>query len=319
LKVLRDVAKERTIVNFKKAGAKEEGLAKKLDMLIGHRLIEPTSMDPYGVIEKLEHIIDVRDYKFKKEMKKLLPKLTEAERRNLENMLECTYSLEFIYKFVRHYFLIAEKSKNFYLMLQLSMILPQLFGFAKGIASAFEAFHLGQPIGDGIGPMILYKMMQGKKAKKIVKDTVCVERKIKGRKVYLIKAEGPGGSVGETDKAVQKILELDPQVKAILTIDAGLKMEGEPTGRVEEGAGVAIGGYGIEKYKIEKIASKKKISVFCILVKQAYKEAIGPIGKSIVDSIDKVIEIANGYILEEAQKGESIIVVGIGNTIGVGQ
>ena len=39
----------------------------------------------------------------------------------------------------------------------------------------------------------------------------------------------------------------------IITIDAALKLEGEDTGEVAEGIGAAIGGPGIERYKINLI------------------------------------------------------------------
>lgn len=319
LKALRDKARRKTMEAFRKAGADEKKLGKELDRLIGHRLLEPTSLDPFGIVEKTEHILDVRDYRFKKEMKKLLPKASSVERKNLENMLECTYTIEFIYKFIRHFYLSAAKSKNFILLLQLNMILPELLSLTKSIASAFEAFRIGQPIGDGIGPMIAAKMMEGKKVRRMVKDTSVVITQIDGRKVYLVKAEGPGGNVGEPDKAVLRILEKESKVKAIITIDAGLKLEGERTGKIEEGIGVAIGGMGIEKFNIEKIATKRKIPILCLIVKESYKEAIGAMKKEIVDSIPKVLKRVKELIREEARKGETVIVVGIGNTIGVGQ
>lgn len=320
LKSLRDKARRKTVEAFKKSGAEEKRLGQKLDRLIGHRLISPTSVDPFGIVDKMEHILDVREYRFQKEMKNLLPNISETERKNLENMLECTYAIDFIYRFIRHYYLSASRTKNFYLLLQLSMILPELIGYAKAIASAFEAFRLGQPIGDSIGSMIVSKMMEGGKITRPFKETVQTVKMIHGRKVYLIKAEGPGGTIGEPDKAVMKILKKrKPKVKAIITIDAGLKLTGERTGKIEEGVGVAIGGMGIEKFNIEKIATKKKIPVLCLIVKQSYKEAIGSIKKQIVDSVDKVIARTIELIKEEAKAGEAIIVVGIGNTIGVGQ
>ena len=42
-------------------------------------------------------------------------------------------------------------------------------------------------------------------------------------------------------------------------IDAGLKLEGEMVGEVSEGIGAAIGGPGVDAYKIEEKLTKYKI------------------------------------------------------------
>ncbi len=84
------------------------------------------------------------------------------------------------------------------------------------------------------------------------------ETNYKNRKVVLLKAEGPKGSLGELDDALIKMLDGEhSDTKAIIMIDAALKLEGEKTGDVAEGVGAAIGGYGVEKFKIEEAAYRK--------------------------------------------------------------
>jgi hypothetical protein len=41
--------------------------------------------------------------------------------------------------------------------------------------------------------------------------------------------------------------------------------------------------------------------------------------KEIADSADKVIERVKGVILERTKEGDKIVIVGVGNTIGIGQ
>ena len=44
------------------------------------------------------------------------------------------------------------------------------------------------------------------------------------RKLFLVKAEGPGSTVGRPDDALQKIVD-NNKIDAIIMIDAALKME----------------------------------------------------------------------------------------------
>jgi len=319
LKFMRNKVKTKTLQIFREAGNNDLLLENKLETLIDHRIIQPTDLDPAGIVDKMSHIMDTRNEHFTKEVTALLPKISPAERMNYDCLLQVAFAINFLYKMVRHYYLSAEKTKNFYLILQLNMILPQIVGMVKSYAAAFEAFHLGQPIGDSIGPFVLFKLMTGRRKTKIEKNTVYAKGRMKKRTIHMIKAEGPGGNTGCLDKAVEKVLLKDKNIKAIITIDAGLKMQGEKTGKVEEGIGVAIGGWGVEKFNIEKLSSKYKIPMYCLIIKQSYEEAIGPLKDQVIVKIDEVLARLRKYILTKAKENESILIVGVGNTIGVAQ
>ncbi|MEK0326342.1 MAG: DUF1512 family protein, partial [Nitrosopumilus sp.] len=135
-------------------------------------------------------------------------------------------------------------------------------------------------------------------------------------------AEGPGGSVGEIGTAIQNLLEGSSQKKkanAVIMIDAALKLEGEGTGDVAEGIGAAIGGIGVDRYKIEEVASKFEIPLYAIIIKQSMGEALSVMKKEISDSVDKATLVIQRVVEEKTKKGDSIIIVGVGNTIGVSQ
>lgn len=102
-------------------------------------------------------------------------------------------------------------------------------------------------------------------------------------------------------------------------IDAALKLEGEKTGSIAEGIGAAIGGIGVDRFKIEEVAQKNNIPVYAIVIKQSLVEAISIMKKDIAESTDKVIEITQKIINEKSEKGDNILVIGVGNTIGVAQ
>ncbi len=152
------------------------------------------------------------------------------------------------------------------------------------------------------------------------KDTVMAVTEYKGRTLYVLKAEGPMGYVGEPGVAIQKLVEeMKVPLNAIIMVDAALKLEGEKTGEVAEGVGAAIGGIGVDKFKIEEVSSTQKIPVYAILVKQSLLEAITIMRKEIAEASDKVQTLINRVIEEKTKEGDKVLLAGIGNTLGVGQ
>jgi len=90
-------------------------------------------------------------------------------------------------------------------------------------------------------------------------------------------------------------------------------------GEVIEGIGAAIGGPGVDQFKIEESTLKYHIPLNAVIVKEDIGDAVSPMRKEIADSVDKVIERVKGVINERTKEGDKIIIVGVGNTIGVGQ
>jgi len=225
-----------------------------------------------------------------------------------------------IYKVVRHFYLMGKQTTSMLVIVQLQMVMPLLLQEAEALQSAISAFKEGQPIGDSIGPMIVGKMMIGKDKKIIARETVYTEGEYLNRKLYLLKAEGPGGAVGKPGEAVQRLVgEIGLKIDAIIMIDAALKLEGEKTGAVAEGIGAAIGGIGVEKYQIEEVATRFNIPVYAIIVKQSIQDAITIMRKEISESFEKVSSIVFSVIEDKTSLGQSVLIIGIGNTLGVAQ
>ena len=162
-------------------------------------------------------------------------------------------------------------------------------------------------------------MIKGKK-ENIAKNTVLTNTKFEGRTLHVIKDEGPNGNVGEVGSGVFKLVEdMKINPKIIIMIDAALKLEGEKTGDIAEGIGAAIGGIGVDKYKIEEVAANNSIPVYAIIVKQSMVDAISVMKKEIAESSDEVISRLTRAIREKSKRGDKIIIVGVGNTLGVAQ
>ena len=85
------------------------------------------------------------------------------------------------------------------------MVMPLLLEEAEALQKAIGAFKRGQPIGDGIGPMVVGRMMFGRK-RSLQEETIYSEDEYKGRKLYLLKAEGPAGTVGRPGEAITRLV-----------------------------------------------------------------------------------------------------------------
>lgn len=280
--------------------------------------VEPVSEDPSGVLDRLEHLLDVRKTRYEDEVRELAPEAGDEEIADLETTVEAAASSHAVYKIVRHYIAVAEKAQSMQLAQMLQMQMPMLEKTAEAYRDATEAFAEGKAIGDGVGAMVAGKLMNGSEVKEEVEDTVHAETEIEGRKVFVIKAKGPGARTGKPGELIEE-LSRNQDPDRILMVDAGLKMEGEESGKVVEGVGAAIGGPPTEKHKIEEVARKRNIPVDAVVVKEGLKEAITPMNESLSESVDKTVEKLKEAIRNRTETGDTVFVAGIGNTIGVGQ
>ena len=320
LKYIKEEGRKVTIEAIKEIGKPTADPSSRVDRFLEYFTIGPQSMDPAGVVYKLDHILDVRDERMKDEVKLMAPSSDEVQVNNLENTLEAAMALNFIYKVVRHYYIQGKKTLSLYVIMQLQMILPMVMKEAEAYASALKAFAYGQPIGDGAGPLIAAKLMHGYETRKVQKDCVVATVPFAGRTALVLKAEGPGGNVGKPGDAIETVIEENEgKIATLIMIDAGLKLEGEDVGEVAEGIGAAIGGPGVDQYKIEEKLTKYKIPNYAIIIKEDIGDAVSPMRKEINDAVDKAIERIRSVVLERTKEGDKIIIVGVGNSIGVGQ
>ena len=293
------------------------------DNLIGNSLenyfaIEPVSIEPIDIIKRLDHIITANEDKYKKDLRNSIPNVGVHMLNNIAVSLAIVSALYTVFKILRHYYLLGKKYENWVLLMQLYLLLPQLVKELMPYVRAVDTFMKGIPIGDSAGPLTAFKLAGLAPRIDIEEDTVYSIVEIDNRKVYVIKAKGPGATVGKPGKAVAKIAEmLDYKVARIITIDAALKLEGEQTGLVAEGSGAAIGDVGPEKIEIERIAVKCGAPLDAVIVKMGSDEAINPMTKEIADGVEKAYQKVLEIIRNRTKPGDNVIVIGIGNTVGV--
>ena len=314
----RKESRNELIDYLKKNTILEGDPVKKIDQFIDYFTIMPVDMDPNGIVDKVQHTVRAREDYTREHLKSISPQISDFELSKVQTLLEIASSLQMIYKIINHMFLTAKKQNNYPLILPLQMILPFIMEQAVAMKDAIPAFKLGQPVGDGIGPMVVGKMMLSCKKEIISFQTSLAKTNFEDRSLYLLKAEGPGSTVGRPADALDTITS-NSKIDAIIMIDAALKMEGEDSATIARGFGAAIGGIGTERFNIEAIATSKKIPIFSIVVKQSVSEAITLMTKEIADVADDVSAQVYEMIQENTQKGQSVVIIGVGNTSGVPQ
>ncbi|HIQ23535.1 MAG TPA: DUF1512 domain-containing protein [Pyrodictium delaneyi] len=324
LKSYRDTARDEARKKLEKLGARDPD--EVVNTVIEYFVIEPVSIEPTDIIKRLEKILRTEEERIEDIVARSLPQnVNDVEKKNIVTLLAIANALNTLYKFVRHVLLLGIKTKNAMLVAQLWMMMPFYMRIAKAYFDAIKTISKGIPIGDAAGPLVAYRLMKSLAVeagpREITKDTIYTVHCFEERKVIIVKAYGPGSTVGRPGEAVEKIVndELQGNVAAIITVDAALKLEGEDTGSIAEGTGVAMGDPGPEKIRIERVAVARGAPLYAIAIKMSLEEAITAIKKEIVDGVEKAVERVKKLIIESTRPGDTVIVVGVGNTLGVSQ
>ncbi|OYT35225.1 MAG: hypothetical protein B6U87_00665 [Candidatus Aenigmarchaeota archaeon ex4484_52] len=276
----------------------------------------PVDLDPYGIVKKIEHIMDRSENRFNYFVDKIAPNsnFNKEDKKDLKFASMGAMGVHQIYKILHHFIETLKKTGNIQIMLLLQMYMPLLIKMAKSNLLATKAFLNNIPIGDAIGPYIAANLMT-KKGEVLDSDIVVSKETINKKSVFVMKADGPGSALGKIGRAIEKLHKKE-NIDYIITIDAAGKLEGEKTGSVAEGVGVMMGGIGVERSKIEEVSAKNDIPTDGIVIKMAPEEASIPMKKKIFKATNLAIEKLKNAISESDAK--KILVIGVGNTCGIG-
>ncbi|MEM3291767.1 MAG: DUF1512 domain-containing protein [Saccharolobus sp.] len=284
-------------------------------------IIDPVNIEPTDIIGRMKLLLRTGEDKIRDLITLVIPGIDNVSRSKLEVSAEVVNSLNLIYKVIRHYLILAKKLNSVVLLYQLQFVVPQLVKISEAYSKAMNTFIRGIPVGDSLGPLVTsYLFMKADKKWNPSRDTVAGEVEFEGRKLVIVKAEGPMATVGRPGEAVENVVEeYKGKVSRIITIDAALKLEGEKTGSIAEGTGVAMGDPGPEKISIERVAVKYNIPIDAIIVKMSMEEAITEMRKEIYQAASKALDLVKKTILERTKVGDVVVIVGVGNTVGVAQ
>ena len=312
-------AKKKTAELLKKSGATNaDELTEKFAEWF---VIDPVNVEPTDIINRMKLLMRTSEDKIRQIIMLSLPNLDPVTRSKIEVSAEIVNSLNTIYKVIRHYLILGKKLQSYYILLQLQSIVPILIKMAESYEKAQDVFIKGIPVGDSLGPLVASRFLMNINEKWTPsREMVAGETEFEGRKLIVLKAEGPMATVGTPGEAVENVInKLEGRVNRIITVDAAAKLEGEQTGSIAEGVGVAMGDPGPEKIAIERVAAKYNIPIDAIIVKMSMEEAITEMPKEVYDASDKVVEMVKQLIRERTKPGDTVVLIGVGNTCGVAQ
>ena len=309
LKAYHNDAEEYFLENMKPVENYEE----KYRSMKNFQFSQPTSLDPAGMVGRLENVLDASEHKFKRFVRKNADTEDEEELADLNMAFKGVMGTHQMKKIVEHFQKLVNKTQNFQLVGLIQMMLPIYTELAESQKGATRAFADKAPIGDAIGPMVAAKMIT-EEPEEISEDIVHSKEELKDQEVHVVKSRGPGARLGKYGEAMEKLAE-ENDLEAIVTVDAASKFESEETGTVNEGVGVMMGGPGVEKSKIEEVATEHDIPLEGIVIKQSAPEASKPMKKEIFDAWKPAKKKAESIV--EEFDGD-VAVVGVGNTCGIG-
>ncbi len=291
----------------------DSSFRRKYESMRDFKVSAPTGIDPAGLVGKLELVLDSSENKFDRFIRRNADTEDEEELADLNMAFKGVMGTHQIYKVLRHFRQLINKTRTIQLISIIQMMLPIYRELAESQRDATRAFVDRAPIGDAIGPLVAAKMISNE-PEEISEDIVHSEEEVSGQEVHILKSKGPGARLGKYGDAVDQLAD-ENDLEAVITVDAASKFEGEETGEVSEGVGVMMGGPGVEKSKIEEAATDHDVPLEGVVIKQSAPEASKPMKKEIYESwniaVEKVEEVVKEF-------DGPVVVAGIGNTCGVG-
>ncbi len=310
---MEDMSESANRMTSKKIGGSIKDIKKSVDQFTEFFVVEPSNIDPYGLVYKIDQTIRGMEDRFDEFVDEIAPDKSKQEKQEINYALRAAIGLKQLSKMVRHFVELAKKFKNLQIAMILQMQMPIIEKIAEGEYRGTEAFANGWPIGDSIGPLVAASYID--KEKQIAKDIVMGEASIEGRKCFVLKATGPSPHLGRIDEAMNAIMAKN-KIARVITIDAAQKLEGEKSGAVAEGVGFAMGGIG-QRELIENVLLPKKMPIDSIVVKVGMTEAIMPMKKEVYNSLPKARTLVEKAV-KRAKKGGKVIIIGVGNSSGIG-
>lgn len=309
---MEDMSHRANAMAARKVGHSKE-IRHAVDEFTDFFVVEPSAIDPFGLVRKIDQTIRSMESRFTEFVNEIAGSKGYNEKQQINYGLRAAIGLRQISKMVRHFVEMAKKFKNLQIAMILQMQLPIIEKIAESEFHGTEAFLNGLPIGDSIGPLVAASLVDS--SKEVAEDIVMGETNINSRKCFVLKAKGPAPHLGRIDEALNKIMARH-KISRVITIDAAQKLEGERSGSVAEGIGFAMGGIG-QREMIENVLLPRKMPIDSIVVKVGMEDAIMPMKKEIYDSTKKAIEMINKAV-NRAQKGSKVVIIGVGNSSGVG-
>jgi len=275
-------------------------------------IVPPADVDPHGVAEKFRRLLEMGDERLEKMAGKLAPGADPELRARIVMCLKIGTGLRGILKFLNHSLETARKTGNLQMLLALQMNLALIMRTARAYMDGLRAISSCLPIGDGAGPLTAGMLIDEGDEREYIHDMVHVRKSYHGKDLSILRPRGPGPRLGKIVRALEEILD-EREFDRIIMVDAAAKLEGEETGTVAEGVGVAIGGSGVEKWFIENMILSSDVTA--VIIKMGPEEALGQMTGRILEACSAALETIK-RIMDESDAG-SVLLIGVGNSSGI--
>jgi len=285
---------------------------KALEGYLEFFIIPPSDIDPSGLADKYRRLLEMGDMRLRELVEKFPPAADTERRANIIMCIRVAAGIRGILKFLRHNLELARKTGNLQILVALQMNLALIMRTARAYMDGCRAISSSLPIGDGAGPLTAGMLIEDRDPKEYLHEMVYVKKRFMGKDVGILRPMGPGSRLGMIIKALEDVLARD-EFDEIIMVDAAAKFEGEKTGAVACGMGVAIGGSGVEKWFIENMALEKR--THSIIIKMSPEEAMGQMTEEVLKGCMAALDQIRGILSES--DAESILIVGVGNSSGI--
>ncbi|MFB6265842.1 MAG: DUF1512 family protein, partial [Candidatus Nanohaloarchaea archaeon] len=176
---------------------------------------QPTGIDPAGLVEKMEHLLDLSDDKMERFVEELQEgEMDEEQKADLTMAFRGVYGTNQLYVLIRHFRELIQDMKSYQLANMVQMMLPLYEEIAEAQKEATEAFVEGVPIGDSVGPLVAAKFME-EGGEEVAEDVVLSREEVEEKEVHVLKSKGPGARLGKYGDAIEQVLEEEEIEKII--------------------------------------------------------------------------------------------------------
>ncbi|MHA1521837.1 MAG: DUF1512 family protein [Promethearchaeota archaeon] len=312
----------------------EQEIKEFISEMLEFFVIAPSEIDS-NIYQKTKSLLSQRKKRYFELLRTFLQKIREPELLQIVALLLTTTEIDLILKNVQHNLTIGKKTNGYWFILQTASDISKNMLKAQTYRIALDTLTLNKPIGDSIGPLAVKEFVsrvnpefdfESENFLVIDNQFYCQKIEFEERILYCLRAKGPEIRTGNPGKVISYVLEsIIPKkslVKMIITIDAYSKLEIEKSGTIAQGLGVVVGSektQNLDKYEIETIAinQEPKIKLEAIICREALEEAMLPMSDEIKNSIPRIIRILKQMIRSQTKSKEIIIIMGIGNSIGI--
>lgn len=275
-------------------------------------IIPPSDIDPAGLADRYRRLLEMGDLRLQKLVERFPPAADTERRASIIMCIRVAAGMRGILKFLRHNLELARKTGNLQILVALQMNLALIMRTARAYMDGCRAISRFLPIGDGAGPLTAGMLIENRDQREHLHEMVYVKKRFMGKEVGILRPRGPGSRLGMMIKAMEEILTRD-EFDEIIMVDAAAKLEGEKTGAVACGMGVAIGGSGVEKWFIENMVLEHR--THSIIIKMSPEEAMSQMPEEVLEGCRVALEQIKGIVSES--DADSILIVGTGNSSGI--